>query len=139
MTSRPSSSRMPKSIVRVQQRFERWRRLGKKNKTAGRLRIPEELWRAAVEVATEHGAYKTARALRLNHTALKARLPERSGERGGSVEGAFVELVPAALSGVAECVVDLEDGRGTRMRIQLRGGMTPDLASMTRAFCEGER
>ena len=139
MTSRPISSRMPKSIVRVQQRFERWRRFGKKTKTAGRSRIPEELWRAAVEVAIEHGAYKAACALRLNHTALKARLPERSGERGRSVEGAFVELVPAALSGDAECVVDLEDGRGTRMRIHLRGGMTPDLASMTRAFCEGER
>ena len=138
MTSKPSSSPIPKSIVRVQQRFEQWRRLGKKTKT-GRSRIPEELWRAAVEVAIEHGAYKAARALRLNHTALKARLPERSGERGGSVEGAFVELVPAALSGVAECVVDLEDGRGARMRIQLRGGMTPDLASMTRAFCGGDR
>lgn len=137
MTSRRSSSSTPKSIVRVQGRFERWRRLPK-SKTVGRSRIPEDLWRAAVEVALKHGAYRTARALRLNYAALKARLREQAGKRSVP-EAAFVELVPAALSGVAECVVDLEDVRGTRMRIHLKGGLTPDLASMTRAFCGGDR
>ena len=137
MRSRTPSP-LPESIERVQRRFERWRRLGK---TKGRSRIPEALWRAAVELAGEHGTYKAARALRLDYQGLKSRLsePTRNGLRRGVPRGsAFVELLPATVTDAAECVVELEDRRGSKMRIHLKGGAPPDLASLTRAFCGTE-
>ena len=117
-------------LERARQRFERWRRLPKADR-----RIPETLWGAAVEAATLHGVSRTAVALRLSHKALKERA-EAAGPRPRPRESgpAFVELLPPGLAGGAECVVELEGRGGARMRIQLRGTGTPDLAALARTF-----
>jgi copper/silver efflux system protein len=57
-------------------RFERWRKSHR-----GRLPIPDALWRAAAELAKEHGVFRTAKVLRFDYTKLKAwlRAPVRTG------------------------------------------------------------
>ena len=116
----------------VRRRFERWRRLPKADR-----RIPKALWRAAVEAAGEHGVSRTARALRLNTTSLKHRLQTTvpPGACGGGPSGTpFVELLSPPLVGATECVVELEDSHGARMRIELKGADAPDLATLARVF-----
>jgi hypothetical protein len=115
----------------VRLRFETWRR----NRGASR-RIPEDLWREAVELAGRHGVWRTARALRLNNNELKQRLVARTACDEGST---FVELSPPMMAGGgAECVVEFEDAKGTRVRVRLPGWVVPDLAALARAFRRSE-
>jgi hypothetical protein len=109
----------------VRQEFENWR-----STHAARSRIPETLWTSAVKVARQYGLYQTSRVLRLDYARLKAQLGP--GPRGQvKSASAFVEFVAA---GSPECVVELENARGKKMRIQLRGAAAPDLAELSRMF-----
>ncbi len=115
----------------VRQRLERWRRTRKK-----RSRIPEGLWKAAVELAGSYGVNKTARALRLDYYELKERLvsASRAAPVGKEPIASFLELASPAV--FPECLVELESPRGTRMRIHLRGA--PDLTLLRSLFWGAE-
>jgi len=98
------------------------------------------LWAAAVKAAGRYGVYGTARALGLDYYSLKKR-SEVAGlhspsEAGGKTD--FIELIPAASAGPAECLLELEDPRGAKMRIHLKGGQVPDLAALSRSFWSTE-
>jgi hypothetical protein len=123
-----------RAVEAVSRRFEDWRR----DPGRGR-RIPEDLWRAAIDVAAQHGIWRTARALRVNNGELKRRLEaaRREGEHGGAQAAAFVELPPTMVGAGAECVVEIEDPRGTRLRVRLPGWVVPDLAALAREFRRG--
>jgi hypothetical protein len=45
----------------------------------------------------------------------------------------FVEL-PLPSAGSGECIVELEDGGGAKMRVHLKGVAAPDLAGLSRSF-----
>lgn len=121
---------VPETLELVRRRFEEWRRAPR---SSGRRRIPEPLWRSAVTVAMQHGTFRTARALGLNYQTLKDRV-EATAQRREGVGAAFVELVPPTFAGGPECIVELEDGEGAKMRIQLKGAEPPDLAVLARSF-----
>jgi hypothetical protein len=92
--------------------------------------MPAELWAGATAVAGIHGTYRAARALRVDYMSLARRLAE-SGDRSrtdGAPSADFVELRGADLVGGAT-VVELSDGDGSRMRIQLGTGSTLDMAA----------
>ena len=121
------------SLEQIAQRFKRWRESRKRGE-----HIPPALWAAAVGLAKEHGLYRIAHALRLDHDGLKRRLESAGGvARGGKVEPRFVELfaAPAATTaGVRECVVELENVRGAKMRVALNGNGLAGLAGLCSAF-----
>ena len=130
----------PAWLERLGRRFEQWRQT-----RDGRSRIPEALWASAVKAAGRYGLNPTARALGLDYYSLKRRVdafPGRltgrtTGSRDGSdnpVTAAFVKLPPLGAAGSAECLVELEDPRGAKMRIQLKGGQVPDLEALSRSF-----
>jgi len=149
----------PAWLERLRRRFDRWRETRE-----GRSRIPEALWASAVKAAGRHGLNPTARALRLDYYSLKKRVEafprELPGRTAGSRDGsdgqplvrpgprlrgsgpkrssrsaaAFVEwpaLVPACSP---ECIVELEDPRGAKMRVHLKGVQAPDWAALSRTF-----
>ena len=129
----------------VRRRFERWRGAHR-----SRSRIPKSLWAAAVKMAERHGIHRTARTLRINYYALKRRVEEVSAARPsvsqkGGVAATFLELAPPADHGFAmfsprcptgpcECIVELEDSGGAKMRVHLKGIEAPDLAALSRSF-----
>ena len=120
----------------VKRRFDQWRM------EEARGRIPEKLWAMAVAAAKEHGITKTAHTLSLEYTALKKRM----GARGSRVSSAknkealkFVQLPMSATSDGPECVVEVEDAQGSKLRIQLKGGATTDLLALSRALWSHER
>ena len=123
---------LPAQLENVRRRFEAWRR----GRTV-RTRIPDPLWRAAVKAASTYGVHRTAKALRIDYYGLKRRVEE--GAMSGSVPAggdvtAFVELAGPLPTGPAECLVELEDDSGAKMRVHLKGAEAPDLVALSRSF-----
>ena len=124
------SPRLSRDILsEAESRFERWRR----SRIQG-TRIPAALWRAAVAAAREHGVSKVASALRLDYYGLKERLesapvsePESAG-RGGFLE------IPLLTPSSSECVLELEDGQGARLRVELKGAVPAELETLARTL-----
>ncbi len=99
----------------VQSQFERWRQ-GRKRGT----RIPETLWRAAVEAAEERGVSKAAQTLSLDYHKLKKRVestPVSDSEPATGRE--FLEM--PLFASAPECVLEMKDAQGARLRVELRG------------------
>ena len=124
MNERPTGT-VPAEIEEAQLQFENWRRERKRGQ-----RIPQNLWATAVELVKQHGVWPTARALHLDHDRLKRRLG--NGEEQDVNSSAFVELIPQGAM-LCACIVEMEDGRGARMRIELKGAAA-DLTSLSRTF-----
>ena len=131
----------PAWLERLRRRLDRWRETRE-----GRSRIPEALWASAVKASGRHGLNPTARALRLDYYSLKKRV-EADGLRDGSGRrkvaksvagtirrGKFIELAPVASACSPECILEMEDPRGAKMRIHLTGMPAPDLAGLSRSF-----
>lgn len=119
---------VPPRLARAAAKLDRWRRTRKRG-----TRIPEALWAEAVELASTHGLARTANALKLGHHCLKKRLEAKSPRPAASKAiPTFIELTPSSIVAAGECVIELENAAGSRMRVQLKGAQTPDL----RALCE---
>jgi len=96
-----------------------------------------------VKAAGRYGLNPTARALRLDYYALKKRVaaagadglsdhPSVSADRREAAT--FVELVPSASGGARECILELENPGGSKMRVHLKGVEAPDLTALSRSF-----
>ncbi len=150
---------LPAELERIRRRFECWRRTRK-----GRSRIPEPLWTSAVKAAGRYGVNKTAQALRLDYYALKKRVEAVGSRRvsggkvvshsisdrqavsaaepltaiapvkGSQAVAAFVELASPAPASTRECILELEDPGGAKMRVHLKGVEAPDLTALSRSF-----
>jgi hypothetical protein len=128
-------------LADVRRRFELWRRSRKVGS-----RIPEALWDAAVNTAKRHGVAQTARALRVDYYTLKSRLEGKPGKRVEAasslaaseepVAATFLELPTPARTTLPECILELEDAEGCKMRIHLKGIEAPDLSALSRSLWE---
>ena len=140
-----NTRKLPRKLEGVRRRIERWRRTRK-----ARSPVPDSLWAAAVEMANVYGMNRTARALRLNYYGLKKRVEQQAASAAGAAEmkgedkfaemkgeDKFIELAPLPSVGYCECLLELEQVGGARMRIQLKGGAMPDLAALSQAFWSG--
>lgn len=115
-------------LARAEERFRAWRRVRKIG-----ARIPESLWTLAVQLVEKHGVGRTASALGLDYYALKKRAASAdSGSR--STSPAFVELPASSLIAARECVIEIEDGAGTTMRMHLKGYEASEVAVVGRSF-----
>lgn len=131
----PTPVEIPSEIKELSRQIERWR----SNPTRGR-RIPEPLWISAVKIARNHGACCVARRLRLDYYSLKQRMRGRTQAASPEQQKpAFIELPAFPSATVPECSIEIEHPRSGRMRIHVKGTGIPDLASITRVFCGGEK
>mgnify|MGYP000878131036 CR=1 FL=1 len=123
---------LPVELESVRRRFEAWRR----NRTV-RTRIPAALWQAAVKAAERHGVHRAAKALRIDYYGLKKRVEEAGSSAGMPAKGdvaTFVELAGPLSAGSVECLVELEDDSGAKMRVHLKGVEAPDLVALSGSF-----
>jgi hypothetical protein len=118
---------IPDDLLQLSQRLEEWR-----SAHPPRSRLPETMWSAAAEMAQRHGLHCTTKALRMDYTRLKKRLPAAQPPRAAPAE--FLELLASPTTAAAECVVEVESSRG-RMRVAMKG-VTPDWAGLLRAWRE---
>jgi len=123
---------LPVELERVRRRFETWRR-----KRMVRTRIPAALWQAAVKVAERYGVHRTAKALRIDYYGLKKRVEEAGSSARMPAKGdvaTFVELTGPFSAGSVECLVELEDDSGAKMRVHVKGVEAPDLVALSGSF-----
>ena len=113
----------------LKQDFAEWRKTRRP-----RSRIPEDLWARAAEMAAEIGIHKTARALRLDYTALKKRVVVDTPVLAPSDAAAFVEWLSPLSATISECSMQVESVRGARMRLELKNIAPQGLASIIREF-----
>jgi hypothetical protein len=138
----------PLEAVRCQ--FEHWRE-SRKNR---RERIPENLWSAAAGLRQQYSVNQISNALRLNYNDLKKRMPTRLSAKNRQEQEAvsrvkrlssvpFIELdwqrgFSSSLSGCKtqadECVIEMEDAYGSKMRMGLKGIANHDLLELGKAF-----
>lgn len=114
--------------------LEQWRRQPGRGR-----RIPERLWALAVKLARRHGVSKTSQALRLDYYSLKSRVEaaprgRRRGGGRGQADGQFVELPVCAVAGTSACVVEFEDRRGRKLRMELQGLGAGELVTLARSL-----
>jgi len=124
---------LPAGLERLRKRLERWRQARKP-----RSRIPDPLWAAAAALAKTYGVNRTARTLRLAYYSLKERVEREGAATAGAsaipATSPFIELVASPSAGSCKCRLEMENGDGAKMRIQLRSVTMPDLAAISRSF-----
>ena len=84
-----------------------------------------------MEMAQRHGLHRTSKALRMDYSRLKKRLPAGT-QPSRPAPPAFLELLAAPTTGPVECVVELESA-ADRMRVTMKGAAL-DWASLLHAW-----
>ena len=105
--------------------------------TPGRgQRIPDAVWRKAVRAAKRHGLNPVSKALGLDYNCLKRHAAESglSGKKTVDLTPTFVEVKPEAPPDDLACVIELEKGGGTRMRICVKSAGSVDWCRIKEAF-----
>jgi hypothetical protein len=134
MVNRKSTPPTPEPILHLQRQLEDFR-----SSQPGRVKLPELLWQAAVELARQHGIYPVAHPLRLDYMRLKKRLGEVPPHGRKVTAPAFVEVVAAQPAALEACVIEFESARGAKMRIHWKATTAPDWTNLLHAWQETEK
>ena len=129
--NRKSAGPIPEAISQLQRQLEQFR-----STRPVRTKLPESLWRAAVELARQHGIYAVAHPLRLDYTRLKQRVGGIPGRQRKPAKAVFVELIGDQRATLPECVIEFESVGGSKIRIQWKAAVSPDWTSLLRAWRE---
>jgi hypothetical protein len=124
---RSERRQLPLDLVRGRSQFRAWRAQRK----AGD-RIPQALWAMANRLAKAHGVSRTAAALGLDYYSVQKRTEAAAG--GPQSSGpAFVELT-SPVTVAKHCRLELDNGAGATMRVQLVGYDAAELEVLARSF-----
>lgn len=125
-------------VEELRKRFEEFR-----SQHQRRTRLPEELWRAAADIAERRGMNLVCRCLRLDANSLKKWMgkgvsprPKYARRKRSAMTpaAAFVELLTPATHVAASCVIEVESQRGGKLRLELKGIATSEIAQLIHSF-----
>jgi len=120
------------TLSEVKKKFELWR----KTRT-NRKPIPQELWDTATNLSKTHSINQISKALRLNYTALKNRVNKKEANQTciqNVQASSFVELNFERSPLVSECIVEMQDCSGAKMRMSFKGKTDFDFLELGKAF-----
>lgn len=119
------------SLEQVKERFALWREGRKRGE-----HISSALWAAAVSLVVQHGVQRTAQELRVSCDVLKKHIARNVGPTRTATEiPQFVELFAQPVLNAArsaECMVEMENGHGGKMRVELKS--LDGLVSLSNSF-----
>ena len=119
-----------KSLSEVKEQFKIWRRTRKSPRP-----IPEKLWQAAVSLTATHSISQISKELVVDYSSLKKRVPTKKKDSTASMSPpGFIELNLEPPATVSECIVEMQDNLGAKMRMHIRGKTDFDLLELTKAF-----
>src|SRR5210317_751358 len=118
------------SLSEVKEQFKTWR------KTRKSLRpIPKKLWAAAVSLTTQHCLSQISKELVLDYSALKKRVAIKKKDSTASMSPSdFMEVNLEPPAAVSECIVEMQDIVGAKMRMHFRGKTDFDLLELAKTF-----
>ena len=121
---------LSQSLSEVKEQFKAWRRTRKSPRP-----IPAGLWDAAAGLTAKHSISQISKELALDYTSLKNRVAVKKKTNAAKISPAdFIEvnLEPPAV--VAECIVEMQDIQGAKIRMHFRGKTDFDLLELAKAF-----
>jgi hypothetical protein len=142
--TRSSQNSGYQDLEELRVRFEEFR-----SANPPRTRLPEELWRAAAEIAAQRGIKVAARVLHLDTNSLKKWVGKQAGfaepkrakrkytrRKAAVIEtpATFLELLAPSPGSAASCIVEVESPRGGKLRMELKGVATREIAELIQAF-----
>jgi hypothetical protein len=119
-------------LEQLKRRFEEFR-----STRTSEGRLPDALWKEAAEVAKQYGANPTAQALGLDYNRLKKHMAASPGAKRRNEmrpRPAFMELIGPVPGAMADCHIEVESDRGAKLRLELKGVATTELANLIRGF-----
>jgi len=118
------------TLSEVKEQFKIWRKTRKNPKP-----MPQELWAAAAKLTETYSINQISKALCLNHTSLKERVHKMKEACTQEIHlPSFIELNVEQSALVSECIVEMEDKAGAKMRMCFKGKMDLDLLELGKAF-----
>lgn len=126
------TSPLPSPLESVQGQFEKWR----KSRQRIREPIPKELWFAATKLCYRYSVNRVSRTLHLNYNDLKKRIPghQQVSRKKSLSSPHFIELDWPGSFSSSECLIELENASGSKMRMSFRGLPDLDLLELGKAF-----
>ena len=127
------------ALAEAERRFGAWREGRRRGQ-----RIPQELWRAAVDLVGRYSLEQVAERLRLNDRRLENRVEARRRE---GVENrvsrhtrgtGFVEVGRLGDGHTDACTIETEDAGGWKLAVRLNGGACVQAAEIVKVL-RGER
>ena len=118
------------SLSEVKAQFKIWRRTRKSPRP-----IPEELWEAAVSLTAKHSISQISKELVVDYSALKRRVFIKKKDSAAKMSSpGFIELNLESPAAVSECIVEMQDILGAKMRMHFRGKTDFDFFELAKAF-----
>ena len=118
------------TISEVKEQFKIWRKTRKSPRP-----IPEKLWAAAVSLTANHCLSQISKELVVDYTALKKRVPIKNKDSAVKMNSSgFIEVNLEPPAAVSECIVEMQDIGGAKMRMHFRGKTDFDLLELAKAF-----
>ena len=120
------------ALDKVKQKFIIWR----KTRTRG-TRIPSKLWKAAIDIyhSENFTLHKVAKELRLNQADFKKHIQKNIPVVKKSSLPTFIEMDYEVQPGfISECIVEMEDPSGSKMKMCFRGKTQFDLLELGKSF-----
>jgi hypothetical protein len=119
------------SLEQVCRQFENWR-----NTRTKRSPIPDKLWRSVESLYPEYSLSQISKALRLSYADLKTRLLDRTSVpfQATKTLAEFVELGINPPMQTTECLIEMEDSYGGKMKAHVKGDAGLDLLELCKIF-----
>ncbi len=120
------------TLNEVKGQFELWRKTRKSPRP-----MPRELWDAATKLSETYSINQISKALRLNHTSVKNRVHKMKTKETSIQkvqDSSFVELNFEQSPSVSECIVEMENSSGAKMRMCFKGNTNLDLLELGKEF-----
>jgi hypothetical protein len=125
------------SLEEVKEAFEKWRGERKSKRTP----IPEELWKKAAELTANYSVCQVVRSLRLSYSDFKKHtiIPEHKRNVKKDHKAAFVEILPLPELSDCECIMEMENGKGVKLKLTFKKNSGAHLERIMHAFWEGKQ
>ena len=118
------------TISEVKEQFKIWRRTRKSPRP-----IPEKLWAAAVSLTAKHSISQISKELVVDYSRLKKRVLAKKKTTSATMNPpSFIELSLDPPAAVSECIVEMQDTLGAKMRMHFRGKTDFDFLQLAKAF-----
>ena len=120
------------TFEQVRERLERWRKIKKHREP-----IPKDIWQDATELAKKHSINTVSKTLRLSYTDLKDRVcgpskPKPKKQRSSD----FIEIGYDQPSSMPETIIEMENKKGSRFKICLKGSTGFDPMDLAKTFLQ---
>ena len=121
------------TLEEVREHFEEWRRTRKKREP-----ISAQLWEAAESLTKKYTLHEITKTLRLNYQKFNERVQRKEEGKDDShlTRAQFLQLTLSNPQSAVECVIEIEDLKGRRMKMSLKGETGGDMLEWAKQMWE---